>query len=156
MGEPVDEEDDVPGLFLHDVIEDVEQRVGNEGVLARELEETEGAEGVEAFLETEVDERLHGVGRDLDLHLAGVELVEPDQVSDDSRVARLLRRLELERLTDERVTLERGARGDHRTGILLRLQGEGPERQAAQQREGLAIDRRPGELRRLVASMPLE
>src|SRR5262249_27232654 len=110
----------------------------------------------EAFLETEVDERLHRVGRNLDLRLVGVELVEIDQVSDDSRVPRLLRRLELERLPDQRVTLERGAGGDHPAGVFLPLQREGPEREAAQERQRLAVEDRPGKLRRLVASMTLE
>ena len=51
MREPVDEEHDVPRLLLDDVLEDVEQGGGKQRVLAGELEETEGAEGIEALLE---------------------------------------------------------------------------------------------------------
>ena len=88
--------------------------------------------------------------------LVGLEPIASDHVAEDTRVPRLLVGLELQRFAHERVALERGAGGDQRPGVRFGLQGERPERQAAQQCEGLAVERRPWEGFRLVASMPLE
>src|SRR5262249_5004045 len=98
---------------------------------ATELEQAERAERVEAFFESEVDERLQYIRGNLDPDLAQGEAVALDHVRDDARVARLLERLKLERRAHGGVRLQRGARADHRAGVLLGLERVRPEGKAA-------------------------
>src|SRR5262249_28906946 len=81
------------------------------------------------------------------------ETVALDHVLDDASVTRLLERLQLERLTDCRIRLQRGARAYHRAGVLLGLERMRPEGKATEQREGLVVEHRPLELLGLVGPM---
>src|SRR5262249_57244339 len=68
--EPVEKEHDMARLFLHDPVEDVEQRRRHGQVLATELEQAERAERVQAFFESEVHDRLQYIRGNLDPDLA--------------------------------------------------------------------------------------
>ena len=58
-------------LLAHHVLEDVEEGIRHDPGVAHELEEAEGAEGVEALLEAEVDELGQRVRAHLHVDLVG-------------------------------------------------------------------------------------
>ena len=63
IGHPVDEEDDVARLLVHQPLEDREHGIRQEARFARDLEHAEAQEGIDALAIAEILERGFDVGR---------------------------------------------------------------------------------------------
>src|SRR4029450_12017221 len=79
MRGPVGEEEDVTRLLLHDAVEDLDQRTGEECGVGRDPEEAEGEEGVEAIPGAHAHESPLGIARDLGLVVRVWDRVVPEQ-----------------------------------------------------------------------------
>ncbi len=153
---PVDEEHDVARFFPEQVLEDAQQRLGEEPVAAHDRERAEADEGVGALAEAEDPELLRIERRIGDRELRRVDAVAVDHVRHQHAVARLLGGLHRDGPADQRVLDRLREGGHHPACSLLDRAGVAPERKRAQARELDRAQLRPGKLLGIVRGVRVD
>ena len=156
MRGPVGEEEDVPRLLLHHAVEDVDELGAEEAGVGGDAEEAEGEERIEALAVAHAHEAPLRVARHLGLLVRVRDRVVGEQVVEQDRVAFLLVRLHGDRLAQLRVGLDVRHGAHASRGRSLAADRLAPERQAAQARERIGVERRPAYLVGLVGVVRLD
>jgi hypothetical protein len=146
MRHPVDEEDDMARLLIHQHVEDLEHRFRKEAGLARDLEDAEAEEGIEAFAIAEIDEGcLDVVGQGLQRRLGDIDAVALDHHLQQPGMARLLQALQRDRLMHQRIVNGLGKGVDDRAGPPLGMEHLLPEGHRSQPLQRRPLQLRPGQ-----------
>ena len=150
VGGPVDDEEDVPRLLLHDLVEDVGQRLREDLGIDSQAEEPEGEEGIEALSVARAQERegriLGHFRRRIRRHGDPVVLRQKLQ---HLGVAALFVTLQADRLGQKRVFFRVAERLDLDRGGRLGPRGLVPDRHGLQALQPLGVELGPPDLFRL-------
>src|SRR5436305_11368878 len=147
---PVGEEEDVARLLLHDAVEALDQRAGEDARVCRQAEEPEGEEGVEALPVPHAQKAPLRVARAHALAAGDGNAVVRQHALQERRVAALLVALQGDRLAQQGITLDLGHGVHARAGGALARHRLGPEGQRAQALEVAVAQLGPAQVAHLV------